>query len=168
MKFGGFMKEIKNGSKGFTLLELLVVVLIIGILVAIALPQYQMAVGKAKYAELKTITQSVQQAAQRYYLINNTYVGATTGKLDIKVSQTCSIWNENQQPYVACQKNIFGTKVAYYVKRESGLPHDCTAFSTDKTDKANRLCQKETNRKPNDPFPYVFCTNEYGYCSYQY
>ncbi len=58
----------RNGA--FTLVELLVVVLIIGILAAVALPQYQRAVEKSRIAEGSLVVEAIAKANERYRMAN--------------------------------------------------------------------------------------------------
>ena len=62
-------QKVKN-KKGFTLLEMLVVVLIIGILAGIALPQYNKAVTKARLAEVLINVKAIEDSVDRYLLTN--------------------------------------------------------------------------------------------------
>lgn len=58
----------KINKKGFTLIEVLVVVLIIGILAAVALPQYKKAVEKSKVSEALMNIDVIEGSMQRYVL----------------------------------------------------------------------------------------------------
>ena len=61
------------GRSAFTLIELLVVVLIIGVLTAIALPQYEKSVEKARATEALNTLMTAVKACKVYYLANGEY-----------------------------------------------------------------------------------------------
>ena len=60
-------------EKGFTLLELLVVILIVGVLAGIALPQYQLAKEKVIMTEGINLAKQIISSSERYYLLHNVY-----------------------------------------------------------------------------------------------
>ncbi|MDR0291856.1 MAG: prepilin-type N-terminal cleavage/methylation domain-containing protein, partial [Elusimicrobium sp.] len=68
-----FSKNSTFKKNGFTLIELLVTVLIIGILAAVALPQYNKTVGKARAAEGLAKINTLYQALEIYRLSYGSY-----------------------------------------------------------------------------------------------
>jgi type IV pilus assembly protein PilA len=58
---------------GFTLLELLIVVLIIGIMSAFAVPRFQNTKGKAYVSSLKSDLRNVASQQEQYFTYNGTY-----------------------------------------------------------------------------------------------
>jgi prepilin-type N-terminal cleavage/methylation domain-containing protein len=63
----------KNKNSGFTLIEILVVVLIVGILAAIALPLYNNSLWRAKGAQMLTHVKSLATAQEAYYNVHGAY-----------------------------------------------------------------------------------------------
>jgi len=64
-----------NANRGFTLIELMIVVVIVALLASIALPSYARYVEKARRADAKSALLDAAQRLERCYTQNNTYVG---------------------------------------------------------------------------------------------
>ena len=90
---------MKNKTGGFTLIEVLVVVLIIGILTSVALPQYRKAVVKTKVMKLLPLIRTIDSAEQVYYSTYGQYTAKLTD-LDIDLPAGGSV-------------NSDGTKIDY-------------------------------------------------------
>ncbi len=73
------MSKMKRVQQGFTLIELMIVVAIIGILAAVAIPQYQDYVVRSKLAAAAASVASIQTASAEYYQSNGTF--PTTAQL---------------------------------------------------------------------------------------
>lgn len=74
-------------KKGFTLIELLVVVLIIGILSAVAWPNYQVAVERARITKALPVLRSIRDAQMRYQMATGKET-ASLDALDISIPYT--------------------------------------------------------------------------------
>ena len=70
---------VNNKQKGFSLIEMLVVIAIMGLLAAIAVPIYSSYRIKSNRSAGKVALVNAAQQMERYFTENNTYSGATAG-----------------------------------------------------------------------------------------
>ena len=111
----------EGAHHGFTLIELLVVVLVIGILVAVALPQYRLAVLKARTASYLPLLRSIEQAQEIYYMNNGQYAhfSRETPSLGVELPGDCTIEVAVNSQLWTCREDFlvdFGSASASWVQ----------------------------------------------------
>ncbi|HEZ1548896.1 TPA: pilin [Neisseria meningitidis] len=117
-------------QKGFTLIELMIVIAIVGILAAVALPAYQDYTARAQVSEAILLAEGQKSAVTEYYLNhgewpgNNTSAGVATST-DIKGKYVQSVEVKNGVVTATMlssgvNKEIQGRKLSLWAKRQDG------------------------------------------------
>ncbi len=135
---------------GFTLIEVLVVVLIIAVLAAVAVPQYQKAVLKSRFSALMPIASAVANGQEIYYMEKGNYSSDIT-KLDIKAPSGGTNANievsdgtdERFEYVLATKDDLPGLAYVIYQKRSPQFPDTVMCEANDELNsKATWLCKE--------------------------
>lgn len=78
------MQILKAHQKGFTLIELMIVIAVIGIIASIALPSYTGYIKKGKAVEATSNLADLRIKAEQYFQDNRTYVGINCAPTEAK------------------------------------------------------------------------------------
>ncbi|HEZ3371621.1 TPA: pilin [Neisseria meningitidis] len=118
-------------QKGFTLIELMIVIAIVGILAAVALPAYQDYTARAQVSEAILLAEGQKSAVTEYYLnhgewpANNSSAGVASVSTDIKGKYVAGVKVEKgvitaQMASSGVNKEIQGKKLSLWAKRQNG------------------------------------------------
>jgi len=135
----------KTAFQGFTLIELMITVAILGIISAIAVPSYMTYVKKSKRTEAKTEMLRVAQLQESYYIQNLTYSQELTGLGFAAVTQNTesdlySLRSQGQP--VGCNGTSANPCTGYQV-----VATPVTGKGQDKDDKCTYFYVDNTGRK---------------------
>ncbi len=162
LQISGMAPLFDNSKKAFTLIELLVVILIIGILTAIAIPQYQTAVQKSRYATLMPLAKSVKNAEEAVYMENGSYsdeiadlsifVPGTVddNKVTNSDGMVIEVTSTDSHNFVKASKTGLNNTYVMYFAKSTHFPNEihCEALKENKIAKQICLSYGPTNATP--------------------
>ncbi len=99
-------------QQGFTLIELMIVVAVVGILAAIGYPAYQEQVLRGRRAEAKAMLAEAQSRQERYTFSNTDYAGALT---DLGYGKG-TVASENGYYELSVARRVAGKNATYILK----------------------------------------------------
>ncbi|HEZ0592957.1 TPA: pilin [Neisseria meningitidis] len=117
-------------QKGFTLIELMIVIAIVGILAAVALPAYQDYTARAQVSEAILLAEGQKSAVTEYYLNHGIWPGdnssagvASSSTIKGKYVQSVTVANgviTAQMASSGVNNEIKGKKLSLWAKRQDG------------------------------------------------
>ena len=148
-------KAIKNKSKknkGFTLVEILVVVLIIGIIAAIVVTEYKKVVLKSQYATLLPLAKSLHDSQEMLDLSRGYYAkdfselelpngDSMSGQTATVNGNTFSIGNNNKHIYIKATKAGMNNNHIMYQSKSKYFPGEIHCEAKTGSILANWLCK---------------------------
>jgi type IV pilus assembly protein PilA len=127
----------QEGQAGFSLIELLVVILIIGILAAIALPAFLGQRSKGQDSSAKSAARNLVTSIESYYATNKTYVGAAS---DNDVSKSGVLGTGSGEASIST-----ATTSAYTIVGHSASGNEFTITKTGTGGSVSRTCSTTGN-----------------------
>lgn len=138
-----------NRKRGFTLIEVLAVVVILGVLTSIALPQYRKAILRAQAANALINLKTIFDSAKRSYAMSGQWPAALTD-LDIKFFEADENGNVGEFQYVldstnkyasACRLGETGLCLKAYYKRNNVRDVYTCEYSGENAAKYQAVCE---------------------------
>ena len=152
------MQQTRVMSSGFTLMEMLVVVLIVAVLASFAIPQYRMVVVRSKMATSIPMVRALKDGMEMSYLVNGTYPDRFGGEviMDIDMFAGCTVMDP--EGWITCPDDVYFDiygwtqltvgavdarhQVAYLMWLDnSAHPHEKRCLANRDNQTANKLCK---------------------------